>query len=195
MKWIEEKHSTFPIVLNFIFIMFILFLVSIPLLYGYIPEVGAHIILFITAGVIVISFFISLYWLYLFDLSLKVNGTKEVVYRKLDLIQFRKMSYLNMGYKTRGVFSNGFIADRKISHVLSERYDLFLLVFSVCGTVLLFKGLGNPELSANSIHYNLLRFTAFRSVLSGLGGYMVIWSLSLYTMGLFCTLRNLGEKS
>lgn len=102
---------------------------------------------------------------------------------------------MNIGYKTRGVFLNGFVANRKMSQVFSERYDSFLLVFSICGTGLLFMGLGNPELNNNSILYHLLQSTVLRSVLSGLGGYMEIWSLSLYIMSLFCTFHNSRNKS
>lgn len=195
MKKVEENHSASPIILNLVFCTFILFLASIPWLYGYITEADIYITLSIVGGITSISFFISLYWLYLLDLSLKVNGSKEAVYKNLDLIQFKKMGYMNIGYKTRGVFLNGFVANRKMSQVFSERYDSFLLVFSICGTGLLFMGLGNPELNNNSILYHLLQSTVLRSVLSGLGGYMEIWSLSLYIMSLFCTFHNSRNKS
>lgn len=181
------------ILINSQFFVIMIVLALIPYFYGYLNNADAVVIWYFFISMVLIPITICMYLLSLINFSCKVSGEKSSIYQAIDAIQFKYIKYFDVGFKVNATSGSGYIDNKSISLILSERYDEFLLMISICGLALLAMTLGEGNISTKP-HFLISNFPILRSILACLGGYVHIWAFSLYIFGLFLRYNKRGDN-
>lgn len=137
-----------------------------------------------------------MHWFSYMNLSKIYSGSKADVYAKIDKSQFAHTGFLNLGFKTRGYFVSGYFDNDPAAKIIGERYDILSLIFALVGEFMVY-------LAANDHHFNVRRgFLAIfwrdseyaKNIISGLGGYVFLWGISLFILGLVSKFIDLKGK-
>ena len=168
------------LVCKVIFIGYLFFCAFIPIAIAK----GLNRELLIAIQILISGLFLH-HWASLTDYNMSFSGAVSEVYIKIDKIQFQQTKYLDLGFKTKRLFTSGLFVNERASKILAERYDITLLIISLLGEVLVFVSAQDQlNITRGLLSVLTKEFALARYFLAALGGYIFLWGFSLFLFGL-----------
>lgn len=135
---------------------------------------------------LVVACAIAYHWYMRIDFSKVYSGSMPKAYLDIDSNQFKYTRYLELGFKTKLPFAAGFLNNEPASKVISDRYDPNLLIISLLGEFAVFM----TNIENFKIRHGILGLIfkdvipAGKNIVAAFGGYIFLWSFSLFVLGL-----------
>lgn len=178
--WNLEVINRNGLVCKLVFIGYLSFCASVPIA---VTNGFDYKILFVIQ-ILICGIFLH-HWIHLTKFNSFFSGSVSQVYREIDKIQFGKTKFLDIGFKTNQRFSSGLFANERASKILSDRYDITLVIISFLGEVLVYVSAQDQIPITRGLLSILTReFTWARYLLAVLGGYIFLWGFTLFLFGL-----------
>jgi len=124
------------------------------------------------------------HWVSIINFNESLTGYLLDIYQKIDKVQFKNTNFLNVGFKTKSIYTSGSVVNMKVSKILAERYDLLLLVISMLGLALIFISTQNQWAVSRGLLSILMNYLIAKCFLAAIGGYMFLCGFSLFSLGI-----------